>query len=883
MINIKKVLTVVIISILLITSYFTVKAAEQTTIPKSDGSGDLVYLGTTTKVVIPSEYIKPEAEFRAVWISALVGDVTSFSTEAQYKKEILSVFSTLEYYNMNVMIFHVRMYNDAFYQSKYNAWSKYYNTNPTWEALPWIIEEAHKRGIEFHAWLNPYRVSATVSQTLNEVASKFQANNPASNPNNLLKGTNAIILNPGIPTVRTFLVNTCMELVENYDIDAIHFDDYFYDAGVDDSFTRSVYNTENLSIDDFRRKQVNLFIESLSKGIRSYNTTNNKRIQLGISPSGIWKSGDGIVTYDSHGNAITNGSNTTSTFQHYGSYLYADTLRWINEEWIDYILPQTYWALEHSMCAYADLISWWDKVVAYKKVNLYSGMGLYIRDLSKDGSSWQTSNLEAYYQMMVNQSLDHVKGTSIFSYRTLKASIADNRSFYRMNEIWATPVIHPEIKTMTPISIAPVSELQVGITEGGYGLSFPKQTEAKFYVIYRSDTEITYTPEEIIDVIGNTSKEEIITYIDEQTSTGNYYYGVKAQSQSLTLSEGISALVDKDLSLPKAFLGDIQNVTISDNTFMNEIVRIQWNPLSYLYGNEIAYDFQYSYDEINWYPMDCEVDKEDKMFVELLIARETGQVFYQIQARNNVAESSVVKASFPIVSSLGQITNFTAIGDFITEAKVKFIWNNSKEEDVFYELQISMDNITWMTVSSVNAMVGVNSFVEYKLPISAKIYYFRIKATAGEQIGYSSVMMKNVYAYLGSFRDLKINGEPVIGPSHIYDQDYADITWNAISYGGKTVIYSASISYDLINYIPARTSNQANYLTNIDGIVTQRIYFNSTISKIYVLLEATVDNAYACNEIIEIYMQPEFLLADEVVKYLVNEQKAMIVKMGIFK
>ena len=524
--TIKIVLTAFIISIILVTSFLKVKATEEeTTIPLSDGNGDLVYLGTTKKVVIPSEYVKQETEFRAVWISALVGDVATFSTEAQYKKEILSVFSTLEQYHINVMIFHVRIYNDAFYKSKYNAWSKYYHTDPSWEALPWIIEEAHKRGIEFHAWLNPYRVSSSTSQALSEVASKFQSNNPASNPSNLLKGTNAIILNPGVPTVRTFLVNTCMELVENYDIDAIHFDDYFYDGGVDDSFTRSVYNTEGLSIDDFRRKQVNLFIESLSKAIRNYNTVNQKRVQLGISPSGIWKSGDGIVTYNQDGNAITNGSNTTSTFQHYGSYLYADTLRWINEEWIDYILPQTYWALEHRLCAYADLISWWDKVVKYKNVNLYSGMGLYLRDASGDGSSWQTSNLEAYYQMMVNQSLDNVKGTSIFSYKTLKATLNDNRSFYRMNDIWATPVILPEIKTMASIPIDSISNLRVGISNGGYGLTFTPLPEAKFYVIYRSNQPITYAPTEIIDVIGKNSTSGVIAYIDEGTNTGNYYMG----------------------------------------------------------------------------------------------------------------------------------------------------------------------------------------------------------------------------------------------------------------------------------------------------------------------------------------------------------------------
>ncbi len=880
----KKVFIALIISILLITSFLKVKAEEEEmTIPLSDGSGDLVYLGTTTKVVIPSQYLKPETEFRAVWISALVGDIATFSTEAQYKKEILSVFSTLEQYHINVMIFHVRIYNDAFYQSKYNAWSKYYHTDPTWEALPWIIEEAHKRGIEFHAWLNPYRVSTSTSQSLSEIASKFQSNNPASNPNNLLKGTNAVILNPGIPTVRTFLVNTCMELVENYDIDAIHFDDYFYDSGVDDSFTRSVYNTEGLSIDDFRRKQANLFIESLSKAIRNYNTINQKRVQLGISPSGIWKSGDGIVTYDQNGNAITNGSNTTSTFQHYGSYLYADTLRWINEEWIDYILPQTYWALEHRLCAYADLISWWDKVVKYKNVNLYSGMGLYIRDLSGDGSSWQTSNLEAYYQMMVNQSLKQVKGTSIFSYRTLKGTLTDNRAFYRMNDIWNTPVIHPEIRTMAPIPINPVSNYQVGITNGGYGLSFSQIPEAKFYVIYRSTQEITYSPTEIIDVIGNDSKDGTITYIDETTSTGNIYYGVKAQSASLTLSEGVSALVDPNLNLDNVFLGDIEQVVVSDNTFFQETVNIQWDQIVSSYGNEIAYNFQYSYDQVEWIPLNYTINKEDKVVVNLPITKETGEVYYQIQAKNNIGESSLYHSSFSILSYLGEINNFIAIGDFIAENKVKFIWNNVKMDDVSYELQLSNDGLHWNEVTTIERLDGVNSYVEMKLPNSSNTYYFRIKGTSGDKIGYSAVLSQFVYAYLGDYRDLKINGQSVSGPSYIYNQDYADITWRAMSYGGKTINYFVTISYDMVNFIPARSSNSSNYLTDLDGIVTQRIYFNSTISKIYVLLEATVDNAYAHHDVIEIYMRPEFLLADEVVKYLINEQKAMVTQMGIFK
>ena len=194
-----------------------------------------------------------------------------------------------EYYNMNAVIFHVRVYNDAFYQSKYCKWSRYYSTNPTWDALPWVIEECHRRGIEFHAWLNPYRVS-TANNNLNEVAKRFQSNNAASNPDNLLAGDSTVILNPGIPEVRDFLVRVCMELIENYDVDAINFDDYFY-VSADDSATQAKYKPPGQSTADWRRDQVSMFIHALSDEMRAFNQRTGRRVQLGIAPSGIWKSG----------------------------------------------------------------------------------------------------------------------------------------------------------------------------------------------------------------------------------------------------------------------------------------------------------------------------------------------------------------------------------------------------------------------------------------------------------------------------------------------------------------------------------------------------------------------------------------------------------------
>ena len=169
-------------------------------------------------------YIDPDSEFRAVWLSPIVGDFSSYSSEASFKTEMNNIFTVMEYYKLNAMIYHVRTHNNALYKSILNPVASYWkNVNfNNFDPLEWLIEEAHKKGIEFHAWMNPYRVNSSYYGT------SLPANNPASNTNNLLTYNSATILNPGLPNVRAFLIDTVMELVENYDVDAIHFDDYFY-------------------------------------------------------------------------------------------------------------------------------------------------------------------------------------------------------------------------------------------------------------------------------------------------------------------------------------------------------------------------------------------------------------------------------------------------------------------------------------------------------------------------------------------------------------------------------------------------------------------------------------------------------------------------------
>ena len=268
---------------------FSVSAVNMVSIPKW-GGGYITYRNTSTQIKMPDEYIEPQSNFRAVWVSNVVNDIATYVNESQYKAEMMKVFDTIEYYNMNAIIFHIRTHHDAMYKSNLNRLSSNYTgvDFDEFDPLEWIIEESHRRGIEFHAWMNPYRVG---SGTIESVAAKFPSNNPASNVDNLLSGSQNIILDPGSPEVRDFLVDTVMEVVQNYDVDAIHFDDYFYESGVDDSKTRAKYNTNNLQVADFRRLQVDTFIKDLHEALDDFNTKNGRHVQLGISPSGIYRNG----------------------------------------------------------------------------------------------------------------------------------------------------------------------------------------------------------------------------------------------------------------------------------------------------------------------------------------------------------------------------------------------------------------------------------------------------------------------------------------------------------------------------------------------------------------------------------------------------------------
>ncbi|HKM29687.1 MAG TPA: family 10 glycosylhydrolase [Bacilli bacterium] len=499
----------------------------------------ITYLGTDETVKIATEYVAQNTDFRAVWVSAYVADVASYKNKEQYQTEITSVLDVMSYYNLNVMIFHVRILNDALYTTALSPISKYWKVDQNWDALAWVIEECHNRGIEFHAWMNPYRVStgaATID--MNALAKKFPAANPASDVANLLRGSSVVILNPAKQVVQNFLVNTCMEVVRNYDIDAIHFDDYFYTSGIGSQDSADYAATsKGMSLADWRRDNVSSFIQSLSMQMRAYNRQNNKIVQFGISPSGVYRDGNGVVTYNDNGDAISTGS-LTRQGGHYGDSLYSDSLRWVNEEWIDYICPQSYHGFETTNSSFHGKVAWWNKVVANKKVNLYIGIGLYMT-----GDKYWPGPEEFYHQMLFINTQKNVKGIAIFSYKHLKAAYVDSLSPKGvqvepiMNNCWNNKTILPTLRKYESVVLNKVDDLNIVKNGDGYTLNFAKQNEAKFYAIYRtSASELAYTNDELIATIGGASSNGYMHYQDS-VDEGEYLYGICPISKNNTLGE----------------------------------------------------------------------------------------------------------------------------------------------------------------------------------------------------------------------------------------------------------------------------------------------------------------------------------------------------------
>ena len=314
-------------------------------------------------------FAQAKPEFRAVWVATV--DNIDWPSKGNYNSDLQKIEFTklLDMHlrnGINAVIVQVRPVSDAFYPSPFEPWSEFLTgiqgkpPEPYYDPLAFMITEAHKRGMEFHAWMNPYRAVFNIGR------SSIAANHITRiHPEWFLTYGDKKYFDPGNKDAQQYLTNVVKDVVERYAIDAIHFDDYFYPYKIpgkefpDHASFRKYGNGMNK--DDWRRSNTDSIISRLNAVIKKANP----KCQFGISPFGVWRNQD---------KDPVNGSKTNGAQTNYDD-LYADILLWLQKGWIDYVAPQLYWEFGHRIAPYEVLLDWWSKNTFGK--NLYIGLASY--------------------------------------------------------------------------------------------------------------------------------------------------------------------------------------------------------------------------------------------------------------------------------------------------------------------------------------------------------------------------------------------------------------------------------------------------------------------------------------------------------------------------
>ncbi len=402
------------------------------------------------KVQLPDHYTARRTEMRGAWVATVENiDFGKQQNVESFKKAYLSIVNNLKKANFNAVFFQVRPMNDAFYPSKLNPWSRWLtgaegkSLGGNFDPLAFMVEEAHKRGLEFHAWLNPYRITNATDLPKADYLKTLDAKNfGRRHPELVLAATRGdkrslLFLNPGEPAVVKHVVDTVAEIAEKYKVDAIVFDDYFYPysgTGEIDMATYRKYNRKKLSLEDWRRENVDAVVRGVKEKLTEINRRKRSKIAFGISPFGIWANQRSIAS-----GSLTGGKQ---------AYLdqYADTRGWVRKGWVDYIAPQLYWPFSHDVAAYAALADWWNDAVKGSDANLYIALGPY-----RLGEEKKWGVTELVDQVRYNATQPQIDGVILFSYRNVFSpsnAVMKAGTQKLLREFWATPAVPPNYKNI---------------------------------------------------------------------------------------------------------------------------------------------------------------------------------------------------------------------------------------------------------------------------------------------------------------------------------------------------------------------------------------------------------------------------------------------------
>lgn len=469
---------------------------------------------STAMAVTPS----PKRDFRGAWLSTVWAidwpshrDITEEAVKSQ-KVELRNILTNYEKCNINACYFQVRGMSDAMYDSKYEPWSQYLTGKrglaPTYDPFQFLIDEAHARGIEVHAWINPYRY-ATSEENYGRLATDYSN----THPDWLINCGGIHILNPGLPAVREQIVNIVVDILEKYDVDGIVFDDYFYQDGMLDSYDDELYakyNPDSLERGDWRRRQVNLMVQDVYNAIKSRKPW----CRFGISPAGVAASSKAIA--DKYG--ITP-CPSGSDWQY--NQIYAEPVQWLVDQSIDYISPQVYWTIG-AAADYAKITPWWYMVANHFGRHCYISQSLSslshtktmpakISDRENAAAATNFYADEISNQIMINHSSakEGAPGTVFFSSKQI-AKTGFIKTIVR--DVYTRKALVPVLTWFKP---AEQQGLVTNLKREGQSLTWDYAVEGQRYGVYampknkRNDVEaltstlyyqgLTYSPTYVLD------------------------------------------------------------------------------------------------------------------------------------------------------------------------------------------------------------------------------------------------------------------------------------------------------------------------------------------------------------------------------------------------
>ena len=404
-------------------------------------------------------------ELRGVWISTVNNGTWPSKTAlgaSAAKAELLTIFDALALAHMNTVFFQVRPESDALYASALEPWSRFLSgvqgTDPGWDPLAFAVAEGHARGLEVHAWVNPYRglANAAVTAAANHVTrtlSKFA----------YVYGTPAVVwMDPGAPEVRAHIIAVLRDIVKRYDVDGIHFDDYFYPypngTPFPDASSYALYTDAGgvLSLGDWRRDNVNTLVREASVMIAAERPD----VRFGVSPFGIYRPGTppGITGLDAY------------------DAIYCDPVKWMAEGWVDYLVPQLYWPSTKQGQEFGKLVTWWAGLAKGGR-SVFAG-----HDLSLLGTSpaWPLDEFRTEMKLSRAERPRGLRGNVFFTARPLVDDKLGVRTAF-LGEFWSSPSLTPPLATAQNAAFAPPR-----VTRGqGGDLGFAHDAEVRAYAVYR--------------------------------------------------------------------------------------------------------------------------------------------------------------------------------------------------------------------------------------------------------------------------------------------------------------------------------------------------------------------------------------------------------------